>query len=385
MYEKAINVLKKNEGNIEVGNYLYQVALAIYLLINFLSATVIDIPENLTFYISTLSSILIMIKVMIVDDNKWSYKMNFILIIIIMYITGRYAGDFSFYYYSYFIVGALNVKFNDILKTFLLTVGGSLVLIVISTSMGIIPNIEIGRKNGATLRYAMGTIFPTDTAARVFYLMLAYSMLKKFKLNIPEYISYVSITAITYFVTDTKLDMILMIMLILCSLVRKKLEEIFSIIKPIYLKVLGLIFIFGNIFLAYIYSPKIAVLTKLNSILTGRLFYGHIAFKNYNVTMFGQYIYQNGWGGLNKKVVNYFFIDSSYVRLLMMFGVITFLLVMMLLIKMIDKFIKYQAYTLILGLIFVVISSSIDQHLVELSYNVIFLTMFSNISYFRKK
>ena len=139
------------------------------------------------------------------------------------------------------------------------------------------------------------------------------------------------------------------------------------------------------IILTYGYSSKMWILNKINNILSGRLSVGHIAFENFNVPFFGQIIEQTGNGGLHHGVYSYFFIDCSYIRVLMMNGLFSFLILVAFLVILSNKFLNEKAYSLEIALLFVALSSIIDQHLLEISYNCLLLAMFADISYFKNE
>ena len=194
-----------------------------------------------------------------------------------------------------------------------------LILTFIITKLRIIPGLVFNRGDGA-LRYALGTVYPSDLSARCFYLMITYALLRDYKLKLPEYIGLISITIWAYVVTDTKVDLI-------------------------------------------------------DHALSGRFYFSHIAFEKYNVTFLGQYIPQNGFGGNTKRVFDYFYIDCSYIRILMMLGAFVFLLVVGYLLYLSHMFISKKYYSLEITLILIAISSLIDQHMWEISYNIIFLNI----------
>ncbi len=50
-------------------------------------------------------------------------------------------------------------------------------------------NLTLQRPGDNTVRIALGNYSPSDAAAHIFYFMLAYALLKRFKWNIPEIIS----------------------------------------------------------------------------------------------------------------------------------------------------------------------------------------------------
>ena len=93
-----------------------------------------------------------------------------------------------------------------------------------------------------------------------------------------------------------------------------------------------------EILLTYLYTANSRILNIINSALSGRLNYGHTAFKKYNVTMFGQFIKERANGGIHKEKFNYFFIDVSYLRVLMFGGVVAFVALVIMLIYLANKF-----------------------------------------------
>src|SRR5699024_2009460 len=159
-----------------------------------------------------------------------------------------------------------------------------------------------------------------------------------------------------------------------------------SKVSPYIINLFVTLFIIFNLGLAYFYSSANPIFRKLDSLLTGRLSLGHIGFKDYNATLYGQFVYQNGWGGLHGAITNYFYIDfyvdSALVRTLLLHGIIAYIFILLLILRNARKFSTNRQYSLLLALLFIVLSSAIDQHLIELSFNFIFLASFTNNNYF---
>lgn len=77
---------------------------------------------------------------------------------------------------------------------------------------------------------------------------------------------------------------------------------------------------------AYCYKPTSKVWYILNDIFSNRLMYVSVASHRFPLKIFGQYIAQQGNGSTLKQVTNYFFIDSSFARVLFMNGLFSFVL-----------------------------------------------------------
>ncbi|GAJ26292.1 hypothetical protein JCM15457_1215 [Liquorilactobacillus sucicola DSM 21376 = JCM 15457] len=334
--------------------------------------------------LTQISVVLLFFKLLIIDRLSWKIFLPAVLsCALVYYISGRAAG-FGLYYSYIFVIGAVNVNLKKVVKAFVITISLYLAITIISALVGIIPNLSYGRTNSEVVRYALGTIYPTDLAARIFYLMLAYAFLKKFKFNIFDYVGCVLLAVGAYVVTDTRLSVLLMVLLILVVATYKYCVKVMLWMGNKVITALMLLLTAGGILAAYFYTEKNPVFEFLNKLLSGRLYFEHLAFKWYNVPILGQIVYQNGSGGTDKKVINYFFIDSSFIRVLMMYGVVMFIITMGIIIFLSHRFMLKNCFALEIGLILVVLSSIIDQHLWELSFNLLFLATFSNIDYFKE-
>ena len=367
----------------KVSEYLFFASFFIYIITQYLGGTMFTVDGTISFLLLTISSILAFIKIIIFDNESNLYKLTIVLLLIILFAAGKNSFDYNFYYYAFLIFAAKNIEFRKILKYYIIVLASGIIVTAIFALIHVIPAIVITRSNSSALRLALGSVYPSDLAARIFHLMVGYAVLKKFKLTLPEYLSVIAITITTYIVTDTKLDLILMILLIICLSFYKYIVILMSMIKPYIFNLLILGFIAINILLAYFYNPKISILNKLNSALTGRLDLANRGFNDYNVTLYGQYVYQNGWGGIHKKIIDYFYIDSSLVRVLLMQGLIVYIILICLMLRDMKIFVKNKQFSLAIALFFIIASSAIDQHLIEITFNFIFLASFANIDYFK--
>lgn len=382
--EQSVELLKKYH----VDKILFFLAFMVYIVGHFLSGTmyIYILDKSLPYTIWMVACILALLKIFLVNVySDWRDLCLIVSIGLIVWASSLNTNTWDMIYYYVMIVAAQDINFKSIVKVFLATVVTMLVFTIVSAKLGVIAGVTNMRLGSSDLRYALGTVYPTDLAARLFYIELFYIALRKFKLNLPEYITCLSLAAFTYVVTDTKLDVLLMLLLILAVYFK---DAIILVLEKI--QNLGVTLILGSmvamiVILTYGYNSKMWILNKINNILSGRLSVGHIAFENFNVPFFGQIIEQTGNGGLHHGVYSYFFIDCSYIRVLMMNGLFSFLILVAFLVILSNKFLNKKAYSLEIALLFVALSSIIDQHLLEISYNCLLLAMFADISYFKNE
>lgn len=384
-----INLIRGVFRDSKYGKCIFYVALTIYMLVQFSTGTMIYDSLHIPWYISAdlvyFSVFLVLVKIFFFDGfSDLKEMLIYVSVGLLLLIGCNNTLTYDIVYYYLFIVGARNIGFDKIAKIFLVGIGFTLICTIIAAKLGIIMGLTVGRSDSPVIRYALGTVYATDLAARTFYLQLMYVVLRKFRLTLPEYIAGFAFSIMMYIITDTRVDFILMLATLFLASGYKYVVDIIDFLGTKVMILLGLVSIFGMIGLTYLYTPKYGILRILDKILSTRLQNGHGAFENYNVTVFGQYIFQQGNGGLHKGAFHYFFIDCTFVRVLMMNGVITFALFVWALCYMLKRFMDKSAYALVIALVLIVISSLIDHHMTELSFDIIFLAMFSNIDYFSK-
>lgn len=364
---------------------LFYSAFVIFILMQYMYGTLFKVNGHYVFIMMTVSTVLAGIKILLFDKVSDVYKLLMLTTLALLFAAGKNSYDYGLYYYTFLIFAARDIKFEKIAKLFVIVMTTMVFITTVCAVLHVIPTLAVGRSNSDVLRLSLGSVYPTDLASRIFHIVLTYVVLKKFNLNIPEYISLIAVTITTYLVTDTKLSLILMIILIAFCILYPYIGKVFESVKTYVISGLALLFIGINLILPYLYSASNPVLKKLDSLLTGRLYLGNVAFKDYNATLYGQFVYQNGWGGLQNKVVeNYFFIDSSIVRVLLMQGMIVYVFLLWLILRNINKTLKNKQYSIVLGLLLVLLSGAIDPHLIEISFNIMFLVSFANLDYFRE-
>lgn len=75
-----------------------------------------------------------------------------------------------------------------------------------------------------------------------------------------------------------------------------------------------------------------------------------------------------------------FFIDVSFIRVLMMLGFFCFVVLLYFIWYLFKRYEQLQLHSFTIALLLVILSSVIDQHLLELSFNILFLSAFADLS-----
>ena len=119
---------------------------------------------------------------------------------------------------------------------------------------------------------------------------------------------------------------------------------------------------------------------KLDGVFSQRLSVGKIGYERYGVKLFGNIVNEYGLGfGSNVASGYYFFLDSSYVRVLIKYGVVFAGVLSGLFIWVFRKARRCRMDYIIVVLIVFLVAAISEHHLFDLVYNPVWLLAFSKI------
>ena len=370
-------VKKINDRFPSLAQNIYLICFGVYLFSTFIKSTdmiTYVFSQRQIYLLALFPTIIVIFKIFLFDKNSPNDLLMFSLLECLLFNLAHNAANVNIFYFGFFIYGAKNVDFKKIIKMFLFINLFGTALSMLLAFTGIIPNYAALRSTYSPVRrYSLGAIYPTNLAARFFSILMAYAALKKFKLSIPEYISFFAVAIWTYVVTDTRLDLILTLLLISAIMFYKPISKLLS--KISYKNVVLLCFAYIAIILLlgflYLIMPHNPIINLANNLLSGRLNYEAHAISHYSLKPFGQFIYQPGNGA--------FYIDSIYFRIPLMYGIPMILIFIALLITLVKALHVKPVFYLELCLLMFIISGGIDQHFFESCYNFILPALFATI------
>ena len=373
------------------GSQIYLATLAVYLVFAFLQNTTFEDYIGGHFYniISYLAFGVLILKIVFYDHYHLIANLFIISGFLFSIIVWRNSGANLILVMIAFILAAKNVSFDDIVKTYFNVNFWLLVVVIACSLLGVINNLSFVAQGRGT-RYALGVIYPTDFAARILYLMLANAYLSFRNLNTTRYLVYVLIALACKQVTDARLNFYCMLLLIIVSAIAQVAEQNYQLQQHdwtnsivytywTFTPILSAIAIFGT----YFYDPANNIYSKIDGMLSGRLTFGSMALQRYSVNLFGTKIKEHGYGNnmklFHQGINSYFFIDSSYMRLLIIFGLVALVVFIGISMFISIKNTLYGYYALPTILLIVAFSSVVEQHFMELTYNPFLLAFISTI------
>ena len=384
---KAVNKLSQLLRNraISTDEYkmkkMYLICFGIIIALTTLGDTTFWMPPRIPLRIIWLCELIIAYKIFFVDfwlyDEKKEYIMC-LLITVAIFIFSKYTLPLEI---MALVLGARGVSFDKILKIWLIISAIIISAAYISSVLGIIEDIKY--EAGEITRHSLGIIYPTNFGGHVFFIMAASTyFLNKNKIIWPVCL-FLPLIASVYYYSHARLAVGGMILLILGYFILHigKLEKNnqISILLRYFTKcsIIGIPFICFTV--SILYTPENNLLVQLDNWLSGRVNLSHTGLVDYAITLFGQKIEFVTFGSPKLlEGVPYFYIDSSYIKIFMLYGISGFLLFQMLFYKMYRRLCKNQWLTYLLFVI--AVNGAIDSFIYQVQYCPFLLSAYAVIN-----
>lgn len=231
-----------------------------------------------------------------------------------------------------FIILCRNIPFSLVMKTFLLATIAGMFFILFTYIFNLYPEtyLDLFREDG-TYRYLLGYRFPTFLPNYYFHLVLCWFFVRKEKITFLELLIILLLNYPIYVFTDTKAVFGLVILSCIAILFVKYLKInystlMFGSLYRLLTKYGFIIFAAIAIYFQYTYDSSFEWMAKLNTVFSGRLALGHWGFELYGIKPFGSLVEFTTMLEAN-ETNKFFYIDSAYVQLLLVYGAIIFALV----------------------------------------------------------
>jgi len=333
-----------------------------------------------------------MIYVIVKGIKKFTYtkiETIFAFIIGVSFLICAFKNDmYSFLFMlAFLIVGAKDVSIDKILKVYLLIDSIIMLIAFVCSQLGMIENLQYWKNE--QMRFALGSVYPTDFAAHIFYIVLVAICLYNRKVNIVEPFMIMIIAFWVYKWTIASTSLICMVVFsvfilgyIICKTKKEKIKD------NIFIKLLSavpILFASIYIFMTVAYDNNNAKWLWINEKLSDRLENSKKGFGINGFNLFGKYIEEKGWGKSVVERPDYFFLDDSYIRILLEYGIIVFVVVMAILIIVSRRAAYAGRMTMVFAIAFISLHSFMEHHLLDIAYNPFILCVFADLSIKKEK
>lgn len=395
------NCWTKNAQN---GENLFFAGFIIYIFWDIMRTTMF--PHNGTIFNMCLvfAVIILVTKIFLFDVYTFKLFISVATMFTLSIIVLLRSGYFWPFLWVLMMVAAKDVPFRKILQVYLLMNITIMGLAFIASLLGIIENLAYTNQDWDNLRYSFGCVYTTDFAAHIFFMILVAFYLYQDKLRWYHYIGTCAVAGFIYYFCFAKLDTICILLIVLffggyhvlqwqsskesviVPGIEKDHQQVFIFKrtkaylrwKRIWMKValvsmpvLAILMYFLSVF----YRQDNEFLENINETITGRLALGKTGLEDYGISLFGQDVPMVGFGGSTTLEEEYFFIDSSYLNILLRYGIL-FLMMVFIIYGTICY--KYKKDTVIMiAIVLLAVSCFIDHHMMEEAYNPLTYALFA--------
>ena len=228
------------------------------------------------------------------------------------------------------ILGARGVSFEKIVKVHLSVTAAALAVTVYRALSGQIPNLVYTR--GGRPRISFGVIYPTDFCAHLFFLVCCWAWLRERRITWPELGGLLLLAWFCLRFCDAR-NTTLCLGLLAGGLAYVKLRRrlargrageyrmnsAFSALLSLSAPLAAL----GMLLLSLLYREDRPWTVALDGLMSHRLSLGRMGFDRYDgFSWCGQPVYMQGAGGTTVPTEEYFWLDCSYVNILLRMGVL---------------------------------------------------------------
>lgn len=377
-------IKKKIEGN--VFEIFYLLIFLLYFIRLFMSTTMFSVPWPAQYdnYLRLIAFFFVLTKIVFNDHyekRSWAVGIVTALCFVLSWNKTQYIFLLDL---VILIIGAKGVSFRKIAYVYLITAVILLGLSIIASQTGVIRDLTYYKNE--TFYHSLGIIYTTDFAAHVCYIVLVYCYLRRKDLTYLECAIIILLSLIVFRLTKARLNSLCLLLIAVLFMFYKVLDRCkvkWTFVEKIE-KLTNLLMTFSSVIfciffvgLTFLYKPHSRTLEKINLFFTGRLSLGHDGIDKYGLSLFGTPFDLVGAGADNFYRSNYNFIDSSYVLILLRYGVILLLAVCIMMVVCSWRSYKLGNRSLLIVLTILSLQCMVEHHMLELAYNPFLLLIFS--------
>lgn len=314
------------------------------------------------------------------------YNWGMIFLAAALFVGGRYISHRNGYSAILLLVllllGAYNISYRKIIKVHFRVISSLLFLTFVCSLTGIIENYTYVLERG--IRMSFGITYPINFAAFVFFQVLCWWYLRKERMTYLEAGVIAGLALFLKIFCDTRTSSFLLLGVALavvwqrfrylCTVKTGKTYKMNSYWSA-FLTLAHPLAALGITIMTLLYPSQSKLLNIINGMFSGRLQLGKRAFDVYGVRAFGRHIrmfsHTEGTSGI------YFYIDSSYVQLAIMYGLIMLVFILLAFLLIGSRARSQRDWTFLWILAFMAINCIMEQHILELQYCPFVLALFA--------
>lgn len=296
---------------------------------------------------------------------------------ILLYHSARLSASFALFYTWLLIVGSKSTYFRRIVKLSFILLLACILCFPILCRLGILP--ESGVYRDADFRPALGFVHPNSFGVRLFILCACWFYLRERQLCAWDYVFGIAAVIFAWAVPNSRTCAFSILSLLILFWIESFLHEGTGLFKRIGIWIsVAIVSVvnFGSVLLSVIYKPDNQIMRILDNALSGRISLAHRVYNDFGISLLGQRVYitkaERMLAGLEDSAIHF---DNSYMRILLYWGVIIYILVSAGILVGIIVAAKKKKTALFICLFSVLIYSVSEKILYQGTYNVFILAL----------
>lgn len=271
----------------------------------------------------------------------------------------------------------LDVRIEQIIKVHFFTTMVLLCMTVIFSQIGLLNDIVSA---GERTRHYLGFFWTTTGPILFLFLTLEFYYLNKGKISFFCFLFINLIAYYFYYMTNTRMAFAMTVFSSCFFFIyeRFRLNYIIERFKNIWV-FSPFLTAFVAVICHWLYNPNNHVWYRINEIMSGRLSLGKKAIEKYGVHFFGCNIKWVGFqldGSLNGT---YNYVDSSYLQILLQFGLIPLLIILLGYSLLIKKAFERNEFYFIVVIMIILLFSMTEPRLINSVFNIFALLLFKGL------
>ena len=303
----------------------------------------------------------------------WKQLLTALAFIISMFIVAKNRDGLLDINVLLLVFSARDIDFRKLLGTFSFATFLVLILTIFASNKGLISNMFMRADSG--YRFSLGFNYVSFASQRLFFALCSYLMFRGKKISYMELLALFLATIYMYQQTSTSSPFYLSILMLAYALFSQKIIKKDFIIENFWMKKLAKYgFIFALIITLYFCFYSSGNLFHLVDQFThNRLRLSVEGFRNFGVSWLGQHIIFTTMDIFGNFTSNYNFIDSSFVQLLVIDGLIVSAFMLFALTKVMKYFVSIRKDIVLACLGIMIIHGMFDPQMLVLRYSPLIL------------
>lgn len=392
---------EKTYKNIQfIIEYMYLAVLALLVAYTFLRTTIWPLPwatsESEVQYFNELSSAIplyldyvlagiILLRCLTMGRKGLGYLCLSVGLGAVVFHAYEINQNRELLYLVLLILGAKDISFKKIMQVYTIVVCVLLSITVTAAVVGVLENVAFSSDG----KLAFGIVSSTDFAAHVFLAILCIWYVWGEKTRVWAALPVMGVSVLVYRYSQARCStvclVLLAILLIGHILMRKYAKKKGR--KYMMQPVLACIFTcsvhlaaIGTLILTMLYQFDVPWLYKVDQLMSNRLELGKRGLDIYGFHIWGQSVELRGNWVTGAATGKYFYLDSSYLQMTIMYGVIISVLLMLAFLAVGYRAYSSEQWILLLALGLLAFHGVIEQRLWNIAYCPFLLAVFSRLT-----